>query len=203
MTIGRLHHFHVLIALSRNLLVQTALRQVSARESLAILSIISSPCSVTARRKVIAPFTFSDGLTVARGDWVCAATRPSMNDPKAYPCPEAFDGFRFLRDEGSASSKFTDVSDEWVFWGRGRLLWFVPFELFDGKHGTKASICNSPGRFYASLVTKLVLANFLQNYEFELENDRAPLCTTWRTTKIPLDNTILLIKPKSVAQDSR
>ncbi|KAL8650410.1 MAG: hypothetical protein Q9226_005159 [Calogaya cf. arnoldii] len=69
------------------------------------------------RRKALAPFTFSDGLHVPTGAWVCAPTRSINRDAKFYRDPLIFDGFRFAREN---SSRFTDMNGNWLVWDRDR-----------------------------------------------------------------------------------
>ena len=88
---------------------------------------------VSIRRKAIAPFTFSNGLHVPQGNWVCVPQRALMRDPKHYAHPMAFEGFRFARNrhEGFSDtdkdrpSRFTDVNHSFPIWGAGKLAWFV------------------------------------------------------------------------------
>lgn len=46
-------------------------------------------------RKALKDFTFSNGTTIPKGTFVCAASRPIHRDEEHYPNPDAFDGFRF------------------------------------------------------------------------------------------------------------
>ena len=54
----------------------------------------------------------------------------------------------------------------------------------------------SPGRYYASLITKLVLAHFLLNYDFELRDPKRSLSMAWRSTVVPRSDTILLVRDR-------
>ncbi|KAI9643141.1 hypothetical protein NHQ30_008876 [Ciborinia camelliae] len=81
---------------------------------------------VSCRRKALSPFTFSDGLQVLVGDWVCIPQRAMGFDSGNYKCPETFDGFRFANDElekSSASNQFTETSPSWLMWGLGKTAW--------------------------------------------------------------------------------
>ena len=82
-------------------------------------------CAVAVRRHTVEPFVFSDGYTVSKGSWICIPQRPFMNNPTLYPQPSRFDAFRFLDAAGQTTSRFTDLSEEWIFWGRGRATWSV------------------------------------------------------------------------------
>lgn len=89
---------------------------------------------VTCRRKVLTPFTFSNGLTVAVGDWLCVPQKAMMNDKRYYKEPDKFDAFRHVAKEhtdGSTetgaqdqhSGRFTDSSPDWLMWGFGKTVW--------------------------------------------------------------------------------
>ncbi|OJJ76738.1 hypothetical protein ASPBRDRAFT_417382 [Aspergillus brasiliensis CBS 101740] len=87
---------------------------------------------VTACHKALTPFTFSDGLRVDRGDWVCIPQRATMLDPPRYRHIQQVDRFRFVRankslamGDGSvdvpevAPLPLTDVHVNWPYglWG--------------------------------------------------------------------------------------
>lgn len=93
---------------------------------------------VTVRRKALTPFTFSDGVRVDQGDWVCIPQRAMMRDPARYSHAQQFDGFRFARankllalNEGCADVpegaplQLTDVDVDWPIWGLGNTAWWV------------------------------------------------------------------------------
>lgn len=83
------------------------------------------------RRQALTPFTFSDGLRISMGDWVCVPHRSMMRDSQYFQDPMDFDGFRFIkscpggRQNSLKPSKLTDASEEWLVWGSGRILWYV------------------------------------------------------------------------------
>ena len=78
---------------------------------------------VTCRRKALVPYTFSDGLSVAAGDWVCIPQQAIIFDARFYPHPTTFDGFRFLPKDGVEPSRFTEPSLKWPIWGLGKTVW--------------------------------------------------------------------------------
>lgn len=87
--------------------------------------------TVTCRRKVLTPFTFSNGLTVAVGDWLCVPQKAMMRDVRYYREPAKFDGFRFVANahkfesdaQNQHSGRFTDPSPDWLIWGFGKTVW--------------------------------------------------------------------------------
>jgi cytochrome P450 len=90
------------------------------------------------RRQALKHFTFSDGLEIRRGEWVCVPHRSLMRDENNYPDALRFNGFRFAgaqhrigkgneNDQGSArmaaeGSFLTDSSGS-LIWGLGRIIW--------------------------------------------------------------------------------
>lgn len=83
------------------------------------------------RRQALIPFTFSDGLQISIGDWVCVPHRSMMRDSRSFQNPLDFDGFHFLKscpgrpENALKPSKLTDASEEWLVLGAGRILWYV------------------------------------------------------------------------------
>ncbi|KAL6897095.1 cytochrome P450 [Trichoderma evansii] len=92
--------------------------------------------ALTCRRKALASYTFQDGSTVNRGDWVCIPQRAMMQDGTRYKDPHIFDGFRFARANAKIQhlepcaevpdqkeSRLTHVSPDWPIWGLGNMSW--------------------------------------------------------------------------------
>ncbi|KAK4236588.1 cytochrome P450 [Achaetomium macrosporum] len=140
--------------------------------------------SITGRRKALAPYVFQDGSRLSEGDWVCVPQRAMMMDGTRYSHADAFDGFRFARanealrqgitpDEvpDRAPSSLTDATIDWPIWGFGN------------------TAC--PGRFYASLVLKLVLVHVLEEWECAMPDPSAPRCRTWRSSIVPRSSTVV------------
>lgn len=49
----------------------------------------------------------------------------------------------------------------------------------------------SPGRFYASLTLKLILAHILSSYVCELPDERAVRARSWRSSIVPRSSTLV------------
>ncbi|KDQ49529.1 hypothetical protein JAAARDRAFT_165601 [Jaapia argillacea MUCL 33604] len=113
-------------------------------------------------RKVLQPFTFSDGTQVPAGHTISAAATPVHHNDLNYPDADVFDGFRFanMREEDGEGTKHQFVST-----GAD----YVPFG--HGKHAC-------PGRFFAANELKAMLAHLVINYDMKLENEsvRPPDC---------------------------
>ncbi|KAI0490488.1 cytochrome P450 [Xylaria cf. heliscus] len=135
--------------------------------------------SMSVRRRALQPFTLSDGTKVSVGEWACAPLAAINTHAQYYPSPETFSGFRFV-DPAILSdtqeyptppamqtkpSKLTDVDHSFLMWGTGRMA--------------------CPGRYYASAFMKVVIAQLLMNYDFELVKPRNTRWISWRVAKIP------------------
>ncbi|KAK3303783.1 cytochrome P450 [Chaetomium strumarium] len=140
--------------------------------------------TVTGRRKALAPYIFQDGSRLREGDWACVPQRAMMMDGLRYSHADTFDGFRFARanealrqgitpDEvpDRAPSSLTDSTIDWPIWGFGN------------------TAC--PGRFYASLVLKLILVHILEEWECVMPDPSAPRCRTWRSSIVPRSTTVV------------
>lgn len=128
-----------------------------------------------------------------------------MLDSAHYTHAETFDGFRFVsmgqattadgrmetetkNDPASGSQnergkKFTDVDWKFPFWGLGKRA--------------------CPGRFYASVLLKIMLAQLLLEYDFRLptaaSNGETPLSFTWRSAIVPRQGVRLLVRRRESA----
>ncbi|KAK4077104.1 uncharacterized protein Triagg1_4071 [Trichoderma aggressivum f. europaeum] len=145
--------------------------------------------AITCRRKALAPYTFQDGSSLNKGDWACIPQRAMMQDGTRYRDPQTFDGFRFAHDNAQhqqhkrptdmpeqKESNFTDANLDWPIWGLGN------------------AAC--PGRFYASLVTKLILIRILEDWECKIPDVEAPRSMTWRSSIVPRSSTIIMFRKR-------
>ncbi|KAL4744749.1 hypothetical protein BDW72DRAFT_199290 [Aspergillus terricola var. indicus] len=140
--------------------------------------------SMSTRRQALAPFEFSDGTKLTVGDWACTPVRAIMQSEALYPSPLEFHGFRFIDAAARASvnsrgsckagpsqisqptpSSLCDADASWHVWGSGRM------------------VC--PGRYYATAVMKLVLAQIILEYDCRLVDPAARRWFTWRSTMLP------------------
>ncbi|KAL7907120.1 cytochrome P450 [Trichoderma velutinum] len=149
----------------------------------------SNSDAVTCRRKALVSCTFEDGSSINKGDWACIPQRAMMQDSTRYRDPQTFDGFRFAHDNaqhqqhrqstsmpGQKQSKFTDATLDWPIWGLGN--------------------ASCPGRFYASLVTKLILIRILEDWECKIIDPEAPRSMTWRSSIVPRSSTIIMFRKR-------
>ncbi|CAG9942697.1 unnamed protein product [Clonostachys rosea f. rosea IK726] len=121
------------------------------------------PISTTSfQRKVLKPFTLSNGTTIPAGIIIEIPAAGVSGDPSIFPDPEVFDALRFykLRQSKSkaesgakaaetvANSQFVSVSASSLTFGYG-------------KHAC-------PGRFFAANEIKMILATILLHYDIKL-----------------------------------
>ena len=80
--------------------------------------------SISVRRKVLEPYTFSDGTHLTIGDIACVPLQAIMRDPANYPNSLSFDAFRFVGQNGSGNTaRFTDTNTRFPLWGLGKHAW--------------------------------------------------------------------------------
>ncbi|KAI3327515.1 cytochrome P450 [Ustulina deusta] len=138
--------------------------------------------AISCRRKALQDYILQDGSRIGKGDWVCIPQRAMMQDPLRYSSPSTFDGFRFARANVSlcqgnrtsdvpdeARSKLTEASIHWPIWGLGK------------------TAC--PGRFYASLVLKLIVTQILEEWECDMPDRKSARNMVWRSSVVPLERT--------------
>ncbi|KAL8419214.1 hypothetical protein RB594_002433 [Gaeumannomyces avenae] len=118
-------------------------------------------------RKVLKPFTLSNGHLIPAGVMIEVPSYPQSRDPEPYPEPETWDGLRFhrMREAGedfnaksagrqgsavdaNAHNQFVSVSHRSLVFGYGR------------------HAC--PGRFFAANEIKMIVARCLLQYDIKL-----------------------------------
>lgn len=132
--------------------------------------------SISCRRKVLRPFKFTDGTTVASGEVVCVPMNAVLRDPANYYRSSEFDPGRFL----AQGSKFSDATPEFPLWGLGR------------------HAC--PGRHYASRILKIAMGLLLQEYDVRLPSGSEDGFKTlsWRSSVIPHPNAKMLFRRRKM-----
>ncbi|KAJ7795185.1 cytochrome P450 [Mycena olivaceomarginata] len=110
-------------------------------------------------RRVANPagFCFADGTVLPHGTFVEVAAMERHHDPALYDSPDKFDGFRFSRlreEQRGAGSIFmhsvVTTSQDFLAFGHGR------------------HAC--PGRFFAAMELKAMLAHVILNYDVKFES---------------------------------
>ncbi|KAF6813110.1 cytochrome p450 [Colletotrichum sojae] len=112
---------------------------------------MNAPDLTTFQRMATRPLTLKDGTYIPAGTKMELPTSAINFEPAIYPSPETFDGMRSYRqrqEEGSEHKhSFVSVSRNELGWGFGR------------------HAC--PGRFLSDVEIKLMMAEFLVNYEIK------------------------------------
>ncbi|KAJ5633332.1 cytochrome P450 [Penicillium lividum] len=131
--------------------------------------------SISLRRKVVRPFTLQDGTTLIKDDIACIPLKPILEDSEIYTDPLTFNPYRFINDAhldkakpgAFATSDFTDADFNFPIWGLGKRA--------------------CPGRHYASLLLKLVLAQILLRYDVKMLEDakQDQRYFYWRSAIVP------------------
>ncbi|ROT42882.1 cytochrome P450 [Sodiomyces alkalinus F11] len=152
----------------------------------------SNADAISCRRKALQTYVFRDGSRVEKDDWVCIPQRAMMRDAQRYSDPDKFDGFRFANANGllrlgqttdkvpdKDPSTITTATVEWPIWGLGN------------------TAC--PGRFYASLVMKLLVTQILTEWECETP-DTTQRHMIWRSSIVPREGTVGLFRKRASSQ---
>ncbi|PVF95420.1 cytochrome P450 [Serendipita vermifera] len=132
-------------------------------------------------RKVIHPFTFSNGVTIPAGETVSCHLYGVHRDNEIYPDPQEFDGWRFLgmnpgytggdpkATAGNAILKgLTDENEEEKGGKETKKTMYTTSRSFlafgHGRH-------SCPGRFFAALELKAILASLVLGYDLRWPDD--------------------------------
>ncbi|KAF9244148.1 cytochrome P450 [Melanogaster broomeanus] len=113
--------------------------------------------ALTMLRKALKDFRFSDGTVIPKGAFLAVAAYSTHLDDGLYENAHRFDPFRFANmhgeDEEGANQQFVSLTPE-----------YLPFGL--GRHAC-------PGRFFAAVQLKTMLAHVVLSYDIKLENGAA------------------------------
>lgn len=104
----------------------------------------------TMNKRVIQPFTFSNGVSPPIGTVVSAHVYATHMNESIYGNPDKFDGFRFVKPEEDAEAR----AKETIYSTSPNYMAF--------SHGRHAC----PGRFFASMELKIMFAYLVLNYDF-------------------------------------
>ncbi|PQE10350.1 Ent-kaurene oxidase protein [Rutstroemia sp. NJR-2017a WRK4] len=112
---------------------------------------ISPPTLLGLKRLFKQDYTFSNGMTFTKGTYVCLPTYAIENDPVNTVNPDTFDGLRSYRLRQSSKN---DKEHQ-----------FSSFDKTVLAFGYGKSAC--PGRFFASVIIKMVFVKLLTEYDFK------------------------------------
>ncbi|KAK8043767.1 cytochrome P450 [Apiospora phragmitis] len=127
---------------------------------------MSPPTTLGMKRLFKEEFTFSSGLRMPRGTYACMPVYAIENDPANTPNPDRFDGLRYYRAPQSTPPKRGEVSAAATARAaeddRERLFTSPGKTALNFGYGKSAC----PGRFFASLIIKMLFVKLLTEYEF-------------------------------------
>ncbi|KAI1740381.1 cytochrome P450 [Xylaria scruposa] len=143
--------------------------------------------AMSGRRQALKDFVFSDGTQVKKGDWTCVPAKAVLNDESFFPRASSFEGFRFAPRENipthlkgisqpEGPSRYSDLSDNYHAWGIGGI------------------VC--PGRFYAAVATKLIMAHVLKSFDCSLLDQNMERSSTWRSYVLPREDVVIKFSPR-------
>ncbi|KAK8098760.1 cytochrome P450 [Apiospora kogelbergensis] len=118
---------------------------------------MSPPTTLGLKRFFTEAYTFQDGTRVPKGAYVCLPIQAIENDPEVTPNPEIFDGLRSYRmSKPTLTNQDKNSGKEYLFSSP------TPITL---NFGYGKSAC--PGRFFASLIVKMVFVKILTEHDFK------------------------------------
>ena len=128
---------------------------------------MSPPTILGMKRLFKQSYTFTDGLYVPKGVYACLPTFAIENDPAHTPQPEVFDGLRSYRRRRQIRTSDNKPN------GNDEEHQFSSIERNILNFGFGKSAC--PGRYFASLVIKILFVKLLTEYDFKfLEGKERP-----------------------------
>ena len=116
---------------------------------------------MTLTRKVRETFQLSDGTVVPRGTYVTVAKASIQHDKAYFKDPDTFDPWRFAKASESRESGLREKEDELVY-----------TSLTDLGFGHGRTAC--PGRFFAAMQMKMMMAHLVYHYEITFSPGGAP-----------------------------
>ncbi|KAK2627084.1 hypothetical protein QTJ16_003050 [Diplocarpon rosae] len=133
------------------------------------------------RRKVLRPLTLSTGLHIPAGSYLSAPSSSISLDPRFFACASTFQPWRAsdLRSSSPAASskQMSSIDTSSLHFGLG-------------KHAC-------PGRFFAAVEAKLVLATLLERYDFGLqEGGERPMDRVVSGLQFPKAGVVILLKSR-------
>lgn len=119
---------------------------------------MSPPTTLGMKRYFKEPYTFENGIFIPKETYACMATYAIENDPDHTPHPDAFDGLRAYRAliQSQQEGQEDRHAKDFLFSSTGRTVL---------NFGYGKTAC--PGRFFASLILKMVFVKLLSGYDFQ------------------------------------
>jgi len=122
--------------------------------------------SLSMPRTALNDFTLADGTFIPKDTSVCVALFSTHRDERNYANPDVFDGFRFVHTASWALSEEERAKQQMVATTATHLSFGY------GRHAC-------PGRFFAAVELKAMMAHLVLNYDVKLENEGVRPPDTW------------------------
>jgi len=123
-------------------------------------------------RRVLRPFTFSNGVTIPVGTDVAIPIKATHSDERVFENANEFDGFRFAKLRDSERNAVTSK------------LQMISTSVDNLSFGLGRHAC--PGRFFAANELKVLLAHLVVTYDMQFEEGKgAPRALSIATISIP------------------
>ena len=150
-------------------------------------------------RRAMKDITLSDGTYLPEGSLFAFAGQATHSDSRNYDRSEKFEPFRFsdLREAGeSARHQFVNTSSEYMPFGRGKHAWYASSLTLRKQNSWLTNGCKfSPGRFFASMELKAVLAYLILHYDMRFEGEAGrPANFNLSFSVIPSQNAVIQFK---------
>ena len=126
-------------------------------------------------RKAMKDFTFLDGTFIPKGTDIAAASRSVHYDEAFYPDAHEFKPFRFADlqgDEEGVDHQYISTAPEYLAFGHGKRAWYVSGLPIASDRDTSLTDIFSPGRVFATVELKSMLAHIVTTYDVKLEDDK-------------------------------
>ena len=165
-------------------------------------------------------FTFSDGVRIPAGTFVCIPLYATHYDDHKYAESSKFDPNRFAADAPGAGAtalaekdvelrqqQMVTPSPHYLSWGLGRHSWYVilgqavscqtTFYLVSQKKS--AFLFISPGRWFAATELKTMLAHLVMTYDVKLKEEGCRPPNQWiGVTCVPNRSAQVLFRKRQV-----
>ncbi|KAI2627380.1 putative cytochrome P450 [Hypomontagnella submonticulosa] len=120
---------------------------------------LSPPTTLGLKRLFKTPYTFQNGLHIPKGTYACMPIYAIENDPQHTPNPELYDGLRsyraYMQNQSISENPRNHKEFQFAYANNPTVLNF----------GYGKYAC--PGRFFASVIIKMVFVKFLSEYDFK------------------------------------
>jgi hypothetical protein len=140
-----------------------------------LVPIIKVTLLASTYRRVLKPFTFSDGMHFTPSVVIAVAAHSMHLDNAIYPNAATFDGFRFSNTPGGDKDFFVTPSVNYLPFGVGRHVWLVYFLSFR----RCLMLLPSPGRFFTVIVMKVMMSHLILNYDLKLRKEVQSPSNSW------------------------